>query len=201
MEWLRQQWATIQVYQRTIVRASVALLVVCIGGLSWYGWSQYQQRQGVIQFRTGLSALAEEDYPGAIGKLTQAEEILRGESRGLALLHLGEAYEKNNQAAEAKAAYERAAASNDVTPYLKQVAYLRLGQGAEQAKELDAAAQWYREASALEGPGKGEALLALGETFELKGGEGNEAVEIYADLLEQQPDAPLADLVKAKTGQ
>ncbi len=140
-----------------------------------------------------------EEYPVAIAALTRAEDMLGGESRGLAVLYLGEAFEKHKQTTEAKAAYERAAVSPDAGSYVKQIALLRLGQGAEEAAELDAAAQWYGEASLLDGPGKSEALLALGEAVEQQGSAT--VPQAYLDLLDQFPDAPLADVVRAKTGQ
>ncbi len=134
----------------------------------------------------------------AVAELAQAEAALQGERRGVAALHLGEAFEKSNQLLEAKDTYERIATSHDAGAYVKQIALLRLGHGAEEAEEFDTAAQWYREASGLDGPSKSEALLALGEALERQ--EGASVPQAYFDLLEQFPDSPFADMVRTKTG-
>lgn len=199
VEWLRQRLDAIRYYKQQIVLGGIVAVVCVISGLSWAAWAQYRQSQGLAYFRAGLLAIAAEEYAVAVAELTQAEEVLDGERRGVATLHLGEAFEKSNQLVAAQAAYERVAAFHDAGPYLKQIALLRLGQGAEEAEEFEAATQWYGEASRLDGPGKSEALLALGEALER---QGEDIVpQAYFDLLEQFPDSPLADIVRAKTEQ
>ena len=197
IEWFRQRSDIITHYKRQIALGSVVIGVCAISGISWAAWTQYRQSQGLDHFRAGLLAIEAEAYEVAIAELTHAEAVLNGESRGVAALHLGEVFEKSNQPAAAKAAYERVATSRDTGSYLKQIALLRLGQGAEEAGEFAAAAQWYGEASRLDGPGKSEALLAMGEALER---QGEAAVpQAYFDLLEQFPDSPLADIVRTKT--
>ena len=199
IEWLRQRLDAITYYKQQIVLGGSVVVVCAISGLSWAAWAQYRQSQGLEHFRAGLLAIESEEYDVAVAELTQAEEVLDGERRGVAALHLGEVFEKSNQLVAAKAAYERVATFHDAGPYLKQIALLRLGQGAEEAEEFAAAAQWYGEASRLDGPGKSEALLALGEALER---QGEDIVpQAYFDLLEQFPDSPLADIVRAKTEQ
>ena len=197
IEWLRQRLDAITYYKQQIVLGGIVVGVCAISGISWAAWVQYRHSQGLEHFRAGLLAIESEEYDVAIAELTQAAEVLDGESRGVAALHLGEMFEKSNQLVAAKAAYERVATFHDAGPYLKQIALLRLGQGAEEAEEFAAAAQWYGEASRLDGPGKSEALLALGEALER---QGEDIVpQAYFDLLEQFPDSPLADIVRAKT--
>ena len=199
IEWFRQRSGIITHYKRQIVLGSIVVGVCTISGIAWAAWAQYRHGQGLEHFRAGLLAIELEEYDMAIAELTQAEEVLDGESRGVAALHLGEVFEKSNQPGAAKAAYERVATFHDAGPYLKQIALLRLGQGAEEAEEFEAATQWYGEASRLDGPGKSEALLALGEALER---QGEDIVpQAYFDLLEQFPDSPLADIVRAKTEQ
>ncbi len=197
IEWFRQRSGLIMHYKRQMVLGGVVVVVCAISGISWAAWTQYRQSQGLAHFRAGLLAIESEEYDVAMAELAQAEAVLDRESRGVAALHLGEVFEKSNQPAEAMAAYERVAAFHDAGPYVKQIALLRLGQGAEEAEEFAAAAQWYDEASRLDGPGKSEALLALGEVLERQG----EATvpQAYVDLLEQFPDSPLAEVVRAKT--
>ena len=197
IEWFRQRSDVIKHYKQLFVLGSVVAVVFVISGISWAAWTHYRHSQGLAHFRAGLLAIESAEYPLALVELTQAEEGLGGESRGLAALHLGEAFEKSDQASEAKAAYERVATSPDAGSYLKQIALLRLGQGAEEAGELAAAAQWYGEASRLDGPSKGEALLALGEALERQA--SGTVPQAYFDLLDQFPDSPLADVVRAKT--
>lgn len=199
VEWFRQRSDVIKRYKQQAVVCSAIVLVCIIAGMSWAAWTHYRHGQGLAHFRAGLLALESEEYPLAITELTHAEAALGGESRGLAILHLGEAFEKNEQSSEAKTAYERVATASDAVAYLKQIALLRLGQGAEEAEELDAAAQWYGDASLLDGPSKSEALLALGEALERQ--ENAAIPQAYLDLLEQFPDSPLADFVRARTGE
>ena len=199
IEWFRQRSDIITLYKRQIVLGSIVIGVCAISGISWAAWAQYRHSQGLEHFRAGLLAIESEEYDVAIAELTHAEEALNGESRGVAALHLGEVFEKSNQPMAAQAAYERVATFHDTGPYVKQIALLRLGQGAEEAEEFAAAVQWYGEASRLDGPGKSEALLALGEALER---QGEAAVpQAYFDLLEQFPDSPLADMVRTKTDQ
>ncbi len=198
IEWLRQRSDVISRYKQQIVLGSVVTAVCVISGISWTAWAQYRHSQGLAHFRVGLLALESKEYDVAVAELTQAEAALNGESGGIAALHLGEAFEKSNQPLAAQAAYAEVATSRDAGPYLKQIALLRLGQGAEEAEEFDAAVQWYREASRLDGPSKSEALLALGEALERQGGAT--VPQAYFDLLEQFPDSPLADIVRTKTG-
>ena len=59
--------------------------------------------------------------------------------------------------------YERSVQVRNNHGYITQVALLRLGQGAEEVGNFDTATEWYRQASLIDRPAKGEALLALGE--------------------------------------
>lgn len=196
VRWLREQGAVLREHTLAIVIVGSLLGVGSVGGGAWLVWANYQYDQGLIHFRTGLAAIEASEYGQAIDDLTRAEAALRGESRDLATLHLGEAYEKNDQAADAKAAYERATTRDDVAGYIEQLAFLRLGHGAEQAEDLDAAESWYREASIIEGPSSSEALLALGEILEKM--EGGRPPQPYLDLLKKFPDTPFAKFVEAR---
>ena len=170
IEWLRRQSDTVTHYKQQIVLGSVVVVVCAIFGISWAAWAQYRQSQGLEHFRVGLLAIESKEYAIAVAELAQAEAALQGESRGVAALHLGEAFEKSNQLLEAKAAYERVATSHAAGAYVKQIALLRLGHGAEEAEEFDTAAQWYREASGLDGPSKSEALAGPGRSLRATGG-------------------------------
>ena len=196
VRWFREQRTSLRQHTRSIVIVGSLLGVGILGGGAWLVWADYRYDQGLIHFRTGLAALEATEYARAIDELTRAESVLRGESRGLAAIYLGEAYEKNDRAADAKAAYERAATSDDAGGYIGQLAFLRLGHGAEQAEDLDSAESWYRESSILEGPGMSEALLALGEILEKM--EGGRPPQPYIDLLRKFPDTPFAKFVEAR---
>ena len=195
VEWVRMRAQGLLQYKRELAVAGIVLVVFVVSGISWAAWTQYRTNQGLEHFREGLVAIESEEYDRAIAELARAEAVLGGESRGLAALHLGEAFEKDNQVAEARAAYARVVASSE--SYVRQVALLRLGQGAEEAEQYDQAVEWYREASMISGPNKSEALLALGETLERQGGE--EVPEPYRELLSAFPDSPMAEVVRSKT--
>lgn len=196
VRWFREQRTSLRQHTRSIVIVGSLLVVGILGGGAWLVWADYRYDQGLIHFRTGLAAIEATEYERAIDELTRAESVLRGESRDLATLHLGKAYEKNDRAADAKAAYERAASSDDAGGYIRQLAFLRLGHGAEQAEDLDSAESWYRESSLIDGPGMSEALLALGEILEKM--EGGRPPQPYIDLLRKFPDTPFAEFVEAR---
>lgn len=196
VRWFREQRTSLRQHTRSIVIVGSLLGVGILGGGAWVVWANYQHDQGLTHLRTGLAAIETSEYEQAIEALTRAESMLRGESRGLAALYLGEAYEKKDEAVAAKAAYERAAISDDAGGYIRQLAFLRLGHGAEQAEDLDSAESWYRESSIIEGPGMSEALLALGEILEKM--EGGRPPQPYIDLLRRFPDTPFAKFVEAR---
>lgn len=196
VRWFREQRISLRQHARSIVIVGSLLGVGILGGGAWVVWANYQHDQGLTHLRTGLAAIETSEYEQAIEALARAESMLRGESRGLAALYLGEAYEKKDEAVAAKAAYERAATSDDAGGYIRQLAFLRLGHGAEQADDLDSAESWYRESSIIEGPGMSEALLALGEILEKM--EGGRPPQPYIDLLRRFPDTPFAKFVEAR---
>ncbi len=196
--WLRQRSDLIRHYKRQIALGGVVAAVCAVSGISWAVWAQYRSNQGLAHFRAGLLAIESEEYEVALAELARAERVLDGERRGVVALHLGEVFERRRQPAAARAAYERVVAFRDVGPYVQQLAFLRLGRGAEEAGELAAAAQWYGDASRLDGPGKSEALLAWGGALERQG-EGT-VPQAYVDLLAQFPHSPLSEVVRAKTG-
>lgn len=196
VRWFREQRIILRRHTRSIVIVGSLLGVGILGGGAWVVRANYQHDQGLTHLRIGLAAIEASEYEQAIEALTRAESVLRGESRGLVALYLGEAYEENDLAADAKAAYERAATSDDAGGYIKQLAFLRLGHGAEQAEDLDSAESWYRESSIIEGPGMSEALLALGEILEKM--EGGRPPQPYIDLLRKFPDTPFAKFVEAR---
>ena len=196
VRWFREQRTILRQHTRSILIVGSLLGVGILGVGAWLVWADYRYDQGLIHFRTGLAAIEATEYERAIDELTRAESVLRGESRGIAAIYLGEAYEKNDRAADAKAAYERAATSDDAGGYIGQLAFLRLGHGAEQAEDLDSAESWYQKSSIIEGPGMSEALLALGEILEKM--EEGRPPQSYIDLLRKFPDTPFAKFIEAR---
>lgn len=195
---LRQAWEVVGVYKKQVIAGGVAIVLLGASWLSWVAWTQYRYSAGLQQLSAGMAALETENLQEAIDLLTEAEPALSGSAaQGVALLYLGEAYEKDDQPTEAKAVYERSAQVRNSHGYIKQVALLRLGLGAEQAGNFDSAMQWYGQAARIDRPGKGEALLALGEVAE-RNQDAETSATSYEALLEQYPESPLAELIKAK---
>ena len=196
---LQKAWGVVVLYKQQVIVGGVAIVVVAASWISWVAWTQYRYSAGLQQLSAGMAALETENFQQAIDLLTEAEPALSGSAaQGVALLYLGEAYEKEDQPAEAKAVYERSAQVRNSHGYIKQVALLRLGLGAEQAGNFDSAMRWYGQAARIDRPGKGEALLALGEVAE-RNQDAETSATSYEDLLEEYPESPLAALVKAKT--
>ena len=195
---LQKAWGVVVLYKQQVIVGGVAIVVVAASWISWVAWTQYRYSAGLQQLSAGMAALDKENLQQAIDLLKEAEPALSGSAaQGVALLYLGEAYEKDDQPARAKAMYERSAQVRNNRGYITQVALLRLGQGAEQAGNFDTATEWYRRASLIDRPGKVEALLALGEVAE-RNQDAETSATSYADLLEQYPESPLAELIKAK---
>ena len=185
-------------YKQQVIVGGVAIVLFASFWISWVAWTQYRYSGGLQQLSEGMAALDKENVQQAIDLLKEADPALSGSAaQGVALLYLGEAYEKDDQPARAKAIYERSTQVRNNHGYIRQVALLRLGQGAEQAGNFDTATEWYRQASLIDRPGKGEALLALGEVAE-RNQDTETSATSYEDLLEQYPESPLAELIKAK---
>jgi tetratricopeptide (TPR) repeat protein len=195
---LQKAWGVVVLYKEQVIVGGVVIVVVAASWISWVAWTQYRYSAGLQQLSAGMAALDKENLQQAIDLLKEAEQALSGSAaQGVALLYLGEAYEKDDQPAQAKAMYERSAQVRNNRGYITQVALLRLGQVAEQAGNLDTATEWYRRASLIDRPGKVEALLALGEVAE-RNQDAETSATSYEDLLEQYPESPLAELIKAK---
>ncbi len=196
---LQKAWAVVGLYKQQVIVGGVALVLLAASWISWVAWAQYRYSAGLQQLSAGMAALETQNIQQAIDLLKEAGPSLSGSvAQGVALLYLGAAYEKDDQLAEAQAVYERSAHVRNNHGYITQVALLRLGQVAEQAGNFDSAMQWYSEAALIDRPGKGEALLALGEIAERNQDAATSAAS-YEDLLEHYPESPLAELIKAKT--
>ena len=197
VEWFRTK-ATVRLiaYKRQIVYGVSFVCFLAIVGGAWLGWRAYRTTEGLAHLRDGVLAVKTQDFDSAIDDFKKAEKALFGENRALAIIHLGTAYEQTALTTEAFEAYKRALSLSP--SYLTQLALLRLGQGAEEAKAFDDAQNWYEKAAAMDGPLKGEALLALGETVERLGRDPEAAQLSYKRLLEEYPDYPMTEVVKEK---
>lgn len=102
-----------------------------------------------------------------------------------------------------KAAAELAIAEQELTAngdgYLIQLVHFKLGQVAEQQGDLARSRQYYEQSSALDGPLKADALLAMAHVLAVMK-EESASISYYKKFLEQYQDSPLAEMVREKVG-
>ncbi len=119
---------------------------------------------------------------------------LRELQAGVLSLQSGDA---GRAAAELEIAEQQLTADGD--DYLIQLAHFKLGQVAEQQGDFTRARQYYEKSSALDGPVKADALLAMAHVLAVMK-EESASVLYYKKFLEQYQDSPLAEVVRQKVG-
>ena len=178
--------------------AACILGVIIVGtGLSLY-WSSERAR-GLEAIRSGLVEMTNDQTESAITHFALAAEQLEGRARQLALLKLGEAYEKTDQPDKALQAYEAVLGgeSDEEGHYLVQLALLKLGKTAEESGETEVARTRYTKAAEIEGPGQSEAFLATAKILEqVDDAEG--AKSYYQKFLDSGVNSPLKEVVEQK---
>ena len=121
-------------------------------------------------------------------------EGLRELQAGVLSLQSGDA---SKAASELEIAEQQLTADGD--GYLVQLVHFKLGQVAEQQGDFARARQHYEKSSALDGPVKADALLAMAHVLAVMKDE-SASVLYYKKFLEQYQDFPLAEVVRQKVG-
>jgi len=121
-------------------------------------------------------------------------EGLRELQAGVLSLQSGDA---GKAVAELEIAEQELTANGD--DYLIQLVHFKLGQVAEQQGDLARARQYYEKSSALDGPLKADALLAMAHVLTVMKDE-SASISYYKKFLEQYQDSPLAEMVRQKVG-
>ncbi len=121
-------------------------------------------------------------------------EGLRELQAGVLSLQSGDA---GKAAAELGIAEQELTANGD--DYLIQLVHFKLGQVAEQQGDFARARQYYEKSSALDGPLKADALLAMAHILTVMKDE-SASIAYYKKFLEQYQDSPLAEMVRQKVG-
>lgn len=197
--WAAQSRSWIEGHLRFVsLSASLVLAaIVVVVGLNMY-WS-YERESGLTAIRNGLVEMSNDQIESAIPYLETAADKLDGPARQLALLKLGDAYEKQNEPGKALQAYEGVLKNGSVedTHYLVQLALLRLGKMAEEDGDTELARSRYTEAAESEGPGQSEALLAAAKILEQED-DGEGAKSYYRKYLDSEGNVPLKEVVEQK---
>jgi tetratricopeptide (TPR) repeat protein len=175
----------------------ILVVVVMVVGLSVY-WS-YERESGLAAIRSGFVEMSNDQIERAIPYFESAADKLDGHARRLALLKLGEAYEKQDQPGKALQAYEGVLknGSTEEAHYLVQFALLRLGKAAEEESDTELARSRYTEAAEIEGPGQLEALLAMAKILEQED-DGEGAKSYYRKYLDSEVNSPLKEVIEQK---
>ena len=143
---------------------------------------------GVVCLVVGMAALLL--YRGE-----RQREGLRELQAGVLSLQSGDA---SKAASELEIAEQQLTADGD--GYLVQLVHLKLGQVAEQQGDFARARQHYEKSSALDGPVKADALLAMAHVLAVMKDE-SASVSYYKKFLEHYQDSPLAEVVRQKVGE
>ena len=197
--WVAQIGSWIEGHLRFVGLSASLILAVAVvgGGLSVY-WS-YERESGLAAIRRGLVEMSKDQIESAIPYFESAADKLDGHARQLALLKLGEAYEKQDESGKALQAYEgvlKTGRTEDVH-YLVQFALLRLGKVAEEDGDTELARSRYTEAAEIEGPSQSEALLAMAKILEEED-DGEGAKSYYRKYLDSEVNSPLKEVVEQK---
>lgn len=177
-----------------------------VGLVAWGGVSifwRYQTANGLGALRAGLEQMAGEDQApdaldGAIRHFETAADRLGGQARQLAFWHLGQAYQQQQEFGKAVHAYQAVVA--DAQPgdhYLVQLAWLKLGEVAEQDGDIELATSHYTQAAQIDGPTQAQAFLALAKISE-KANDHQQAQSYYQKFVGTADNSPLKELIEHK---
>ena len=117
----------------------------------------------------------------------------------MAEFYLLEAYRKTGEVDKVKIFLEKIDPSTKDSGYPLQMLLLSQGRNAENRNDLQAARKAYEDASVLEGPFVGDALLALAR-ITVASGDVAATVAAREKYLISYPNSPLTDILKKKSG-
>lgn len=184
--------------QRAVWAAGIALLAIAVLGLV-FGWYRARQAEAsAIRFQSAHSEFAD-------GKFAEAADAFAGLGRDygstpfgrLAQLYRGHALLRANDAPGAATAYGEYLAGSPATEYLRQEALAGLGAAREATGDTAGAVDAYTQAAAIEGPFRQDVRLAMARIAEASG-KTDEAKQIYATLLREDPSPTLRALLESK---
>ena len=198
--WLSKMGSWIEGHLRFVGWSVACILAVLVvgAGLSLY-WSSERAR-GLEGIRSGLVEMTNDQTESAITHFASAADQLEGRARQLALLKLGEAYEKTDQPDKALQAYESvlgSESSDAAAHYLVQLALLKLGKTAEHGGEIEVARTRYTKAAEIEGPGQSEAFLATAKILE-QADDAEGAKSYYQRFLDSGVNSALKEVIEQK---
>jgi len=166
------------------------LLIIIIG--------KHQRTSALESLHDGIVMLQNGKAKEAILPLENVKTYFRsGSEVQLTEFYLFEAYRQSGERDKEKTLFEKRNRSGKDSEYLLQMLLLSQGRNAEKWNELQAARKAYEEATTLEGPFFGDALLALARVADMSGDPSATATAREKYLL-SYPNSPLAEILRQK---
>jgi tetratricopeptide (TPR) repeat protein len=175
--------------------AAVALAAVA-SGVGWYRGRT--AAAAAVRFQAAHDEFQASRWAEAADAFAGLRRDYPGTSYGrLAALYEGHALYRKPDPAAAAVAYGEFLAAGPGTDYLRQEALLGLGRSREATGDDPGAREAYEQASAIEGPFRSDARLALARLYE-RAGEADKAKELYLAVLKESPSASARAVLQAK---
>lgn len=190
VEWAKEN-------QRTVAAGAIGLVgvLVVIALVSW--WISSRNASANQQFYSAIELYKAEQWQEAYEGFKGLVDDLGGTDYGrLGTLYAGRTALKLEKPAEA-VPYYREYLSGSTTVALEQLARLNLGRALAQTGDSAGARNELDQALALAGPARPEATLELAR-LEERDGATERALELYGRYLEDNPQGPAKDLVRAR---
>jgi hypothetical protein len=189
-------WAQANTTMLVALATAVLAVGAVAGGVSWYRTRRADA--AAAQFRT-----ADEEFQG--GRYAEAADAFAtlGRQYGgtpygrLAALYRGHSLARKPDPAAAAVAYSEYLASSPATEYLRQEALQGLGQAREATGDSKGAQEAYEQASAIEGPFRTDARVALARLYEAAG-QADKARDVYLAILKESPTGSVRALLETK---
>ncbi len=178
--------------------AAAAVVLLVLGFVSMRG---ARLRQANEDLTHALAQYRDGHYPEAATQLSDVANRWQSTSAGrIASLYAANADLKADNFETATVVLQDVLGKENWPPYLRQQGLVLLGYALERKGDAANAASRYAEASALDGPYTGPALLGEARCREQLG-EKDRARDLYQRFTHDFPDAPEAELAKGRLEQ
>jgi tetratricopeptide (TPR) repeat protein len=159
-------------------------LILVVVGVRFY--LNYQDRQIAEAFYQASTAFDRKEYAGARSQFAALATAHPHSSLGrLATFYIGNAYLADNEAKQARDAYQKYLAADD-RPAFREMALMQLGVADEELADFASARKAYQDAAAMKGPEQGRAELNVARLL-ARQGDKPAAIAAYQRFLRENP--------------